>query len=423
MYTFRRARISLAIRYFLLTAGAFVVSSVIILFFIQTAEMRGCDTQLRKQAGWLQDFAKRPRSVDALSEDLTEIMVAASSLMGAIIYNGNGQVMLRQGLFARSVFPLALLSSQAENMVFAFEDARLGRVRATVVPLAFPVGGKALLGASMAEWQAVFRRLIFTFALGDIIAALVVSLLAWRLAASVLEPVQESYKRMQTSLSSASHELRTPLAAILGEAEVAVRIPREVAEYRETIERCAVYARQMMGLVENVLELSRAEVSASMCDVQLVDLGHVARSEAEALQRQFPDGPRIDCQMEPECMLMGNLDLLGVVVSNLLDNAAKHTPPSGEITVRVEQLEGRDGISLVVADNGEGIAPEHLPHILERFYRVDHARSQQGDGGYGLGLAIAEAVVSAHGGTVGVKSKLGVGSVFTVRLPGTTAHN
>jgi signal transduction histidine kinase len=111
---------------------------------------------------------------------------------------------------------------------------------------------------------------------------------------------------------------------------------------------------------------------------------------------------------------MGDVDHLTRLLVNLLSNAVRHTPSTGEVRVSA-RIEDR-GVVLTVSDTGEGIPPEHLPHVCERFYRVDAARARA-DGGTGLGLAICETIVNAHGGTMTVESEGGVGTTVSVRLP------
>jgi signal transduction histidine kinase len=139
----------------------------------------------------------------------------------------------------------------------------------------------------------------------------------------------------------------------------------------------------------------------------------LARAVARVPQ---PDGaPPIRYAVEGEPRVVGNEEEMIRLVANLLDNALRHTPPEGTVTLGARQ--GADGmIILTVADTGSGIAPEHLPHLGERFYRADAARART-DGGTGLGLAICRAIAEAHGGTLAIESVPGHGTKVVVTLP------
>jgi signal transduction histidine kinase len=171
----------------------------------------------------------------------------------------------------------------------------------------------------------------------------------------------------------------------------------------------------MGRLLEDLLILARADASTPDADdrrqsVNLTELGHEAAQTAQALA----SGQRLTFQAEAPVLIEANPDRILQLLLILLDNALRHTPAGGEVAI----LTGtQDGQALVrIGDTGEGIDPEHLPHIFERFYRIDSARNRS-HGGTGLGLAIAEAIVRAHDGTISATSAPGSGTTFTVRLP------
>ncbi len=412
MHPFRQARVSLAIRYFLLSVGTLVVISLVIVLIFNAGELREIDGQLLRQAAWLSEFAVNLHSDHELYEELYEISVAAHEPSGAIVYDSAGTIRLRHGILIRVDVPGGMVRSQPRSVPFTFSSADLGQLRAVAVSMPQPPGGMALLVSSMAGHRSGMERLILTLVLAGLAAAVMAAVLGWHFSGAALRPAQDAYKRMQEFLANASHELRTPLSAIVGEAEVTLRRPRDADEYRQSMQFCATYAQHMVRVVEAVLEISRADIGMPIPDAA-VDLGDIAKREVESLARRFPDGPAVTCRVAPDALVRGDTDLLASVVRNLLENAVEHTPPTGEVTVTVSAVPGAGGVQLTVADNGEGIAPEHLPHIFERFYRADRPRSRS-RGGIGLGLAIVEATVEAHGGSIDVESRPGVGSVFTV---------
>lgn len=211
-----------------------------------------------------------------------------------------------------------------------------------------------------------------------------------------------------------SHELRTPLAVIRTQVEQALRRERSGPEYRQALHACLRSVDRMTRLVEQMLAFARLERSGAPPAANGVALDEIARdSVEEVLETAATAGVTVHVRAAPACVL-GDALRLRAVTSNLLSNAVRYNRPGGRVDVLVE----REGTQVVlsVADDGIGIEPEALPHIFERFYQVDAARTSAG-GGAGLGLALVQRIVLDHGGTVVAESRPGEGSVFTVRLP------
>ena len=214
-------------------------------------------------------------------------------------------------------------------------------------------------------------------------------------------------------VANASHELRTPVAAVRALAETLLTaLPDDPEAGRQFAERIAREAERLDVLARDLLDLSRVE--RGTLDVEPVDLVGLAKEvlggyEDLATERRV----RLRSELQ-QVSMRGDRAQLGLLLSNLLDNALRHTPAKGTVCVRLDAAESR--ALLQVADTGEGIPARELPRIFERFYRVDKARARQ-TGGTGLGLAIVRHVAEAHGGTVRVDSELGRGSTFTVALP------
>jgi two-component system, OmpR family, phosphate regulon sensor histidine kinase PhoR len=214
-------------------------------------------------------------------------------------------------------------------------------------------------------------------------------------------------------VANASHELKTPVAAVRALAETLLTaLPDDPEAGRQFAERIAREAERLDVLARDLLDLSRVE--RGTLDVEPVDLVGLAKEvlggyEDLATERRV----RLRSELQ-QVSMRGDRAQLGLLLSNLLDNALRHTPAKGTVCVRLDAAESR--ALLQVADTGEGIPARELPRIFERFYRVDKARARQ-TGGTGLGLAIVRHVAEAHGGTVWVDSELGRGSTFTVALP------
>jgi two-component system phosphate regulon sensor histidine kinase PhoR len=215
-------------------------------------------------------------------------------------------------------------------------------------------------------------------------------------------------------VANASHELKTPVAAVRALAETLLTaLPDDPEAGRRFADRIARETERLDVLARDLLDLSRVE--RGTLDVEPVDLvGLVKEVVGGYADRAEERRIGLDTELQPGVAVRGDRAQLGLLLSNLIDNALRYTAPRGRVCVRLDAAEGR--AILQVADNGEGIPAGELPRIFERFYRVDKARTRQ-TGGTGLGLAIVRHVAEVHGGTVGVDSELAQGSTFTVTLP------
>jgi len=216
-------------------------------------------------------------------------------------------------------------------------------------------------------------------------------------------------------VANASHELKTPVASIRAAAEtlrtVAGEDPEAVAAFAERIEREAV---RLSRIVSDLLDLSRLETGGE-AEGEEVRLDALVREEVERIRAAAEEaGLTLALEAEPAPPVRGSARDLALMARNLLDNAVAYTRPGGRVDVAV-RAEGGE-VVLTVADTGIGIPSRDLDRIFERFYRVDRARSRE-TGGTGLGLSIVRHVVENHRGTVRVRSELGRGSTFEVRLP------
>ena len=231
----------------------------------------------------------------------------------------------------------------------------------------------------------------------------------------LLDKLEEAHGTQQRFLADASHELRTPLTVLRGEIEVALRRERPANEYREVLESSREEIERLARLTENLLSLARSDAGESIATREAVDVSELCGRVRDALTAQAAM-KRIDLTVDAPQPVWVNGDAVALerVCLNLVENAIRYSSAGEGVTLRAVSED--DEAVLSVSDTGPGIGAEHLPHLFERFYRVDKARSRE-HGGAGLGLAIVEALVKAHGGSVAVASTVGRGTTFTVRLP------
>jgi heavy metal sensor kinase len=232
---------------------------------------------------------------------------------------------------------------------------------------------------------------------------------------ATLRRLENSFAELRRFAADASHELRTPLTALRTEGEVALCSAGEPEQFRQSIGAMLEEAQRLHDLVDSLLTLARAEADQQPLSRVPVDLGALSRGVVESL-RVLADEKhqQLALELDGEVPMAGEAALLRHALLNLVHNAIRYTPPGGRIAVRCLRR-NREAV-IEVTDTGEGIAPEHQAKVFERFYRVDKARSS-GQGGAGLGLAIARLAVERHGGQIELESVTGKGSVFRIILP------
>jgi heavy metal sensor kinase len=231
---------------------------------------------------------------------------------------------------------------------------------------------------------------------------------------AAFDRLESAFAQLTRFAADASHELRTPLAILKSHTELALSKPRSVPEYRQTIETCAVAAERMAHLVEGLLTLARADAGKLDLQQAPVELAGVAE-EVVTVLRPMADEKKITLhsELEPLCVT-GDAAALAQVIRNLIENAVRYNREGGHVKVKLVEI--NDKAVLTVTDTGLGVPVDDRPHIFERFYRVDKARSRA-SGGAGLGLAICKSIVEAHGGSIGFKSREGKGTEFHFAIP------
>jgi two-component system phosphate regulon sensor histidine kinase PhoR len=240
-----------------------------------------------------------------------------------------------------------------------------------------------------------------------------------------LSPLRRVEEMRADFIANASHELRTPLAALLGFIETLQGSAKDDPVAREKfLAIMQGQATRMARLIDDLLSLSRIELNAHLQPNTAVDLARIVRQVVDGLQTLARDREvEIKVSAPPEPLIvLGDRDELVRALENLVENALKYAAAGRRVDIALTRAQTRAGTPearIAVRDFGPGIAPEHLPRLTERFYRVDVADSRA-QGGTGLGLALVKHVLNRHGGRLTVESMLGAGATFTIHLPLTT---
>jgi two-component system heavy metal sensor histidine kinase CusS len=231
----------------------------------------------------------------------------------------------------------------------------------------------------------------------------------------MLERLERGATQRKRFLADAAHELRTPIAAVLTSLEVALSRPRDAAAMTQILRDALNDVRLLKTLAEALLDQAKAEHDVKHQKPEPVDLGELCRQcgrllESIAHEKQVD----LSCSVPDDLTIQAQPQRLRSILVNLLSNAVEHTPPGGRVELAAAMAS--NGVTLSVADTGKGIAPEHLPHVFEPFYRADEARTSH-SGHLGLGLFLVRTHAQAMGGTCTAESRPGHGSRFTITLP------
>ncbi|MFN6565563.1 MAG: sensor histidine kinase [Nostoc sp. ChiSLP01] len=423
---FSRSRRNLA-RWFTLSMGSILVIFATILYFLEAKEqLRAFDQELynttQLMAAGVEDGRYQQQQRISL-EDVPILGGEALPFDNRIIY-ARWYTPKKQLLEFFGVTP----SEQLKNQL-GFQTIQLGDRASTSVrynellrQLTVPVfQDKQLIGyleiaASLAPVEETLWSLRLFLIVGVPIALSVIGLTGWFLGGMAMQPIRQSYEQLQRFTADASHELRTPLQAIRNHAQFGLLEPIDLSQQQSSLDNIDQIAQSMGMLISDLLFLARNEGQLKPEALNLINLvswletlveeyTHSAKAKNLELTSEFP---------EQLVMLRINPDLMGQAVKNLLSNACHYTPSGGRVSLRVF-LASR-WVVIEVQDSGIGIPEADLPHIFERFYRVDSVRSRH-TGGFGLGLALAQQIVQVHGGQILAISRLGKGSTFQIKLP------
>lgn len=232
----------------------------------------------------------------------------------------------------------------------------------------------------------------------------------------LLARLEDSFARMSQFSADIAHELRTPLHILQGEAELALTRGGSDNAYRACIESAAEEYQRLAALVDALLFLARAEQPDAQLDKKPLPLEHEITTVCDFYQA-LADEQGVTLVAQGAGQVMADTGLLRRALGNLVANALRHTPGGGHIVIAARETPDH-AAEITVSDTGDGIAVEDLPHVFDRFYRADSARSR-GSAGTGLGLAIVQFIMQLHGGTVSIQSKLHRGTTVILKFPAT----
>ena len=344
-------------------------------------------------------------------------MVACYDQNGALVAT-NETAQLPSAFLNNALVKKALQTGWESDTVNAGGD--IGRVYRVAQAVQNPNGkgyiGVVLIGNSIqVQENAMNLILILLLSIGGL-TLLGAGLGGLFLANRALEPARLAWRNQQRFIGDAAHELRTPLTLLRADSEVLLRSREKLEpEDAELLEDIVTETERMSTLATNMLTLARLDNNTTHREHEVINLTDLALGDVRRVQA-LADQSGISVQVETHdgALVIGDPALLEQAVLILLDNAIKYNRRDGRVTISTE-VKDRYAI-LNVSDTGIGIAAEHLPHLGERFYRVDKARSREA-GGSGLGLSIARGIAEAHGGSLSLSSVPDQGTTVTLKLP------
>ena len=379
------------------------------------------------------------------------------------VLDATGQPIIDDGSLDGAVFAADITNlTQSQLETTSLADGTPVRLYSVPFEIENLIEGVVQVAESYEHVQEVQNQLILVLIVGIPLTLLASSAGGWFLAASALDPIdritrtaqqisasdlhqrinldlpkdevgrladtfdqmlarlEDAFDQQKRFVADASHEMKTPLTVLKGDVEVALNRPRSPEYYRDTLQNVNSSTDRLIALVQELLLLARTDSPGNLLKLETFNLSQLIENEISRLIPKAND-KNIELKTDIPDVLIIEADRakLQRLFMNLIDNAIKYSNPGDSVQVKINS--NADEVRVAVSDTGPGIAPEHLPHLFERFYRVDSARSRlETNGtssGSGLGLSIVEWLAAAHDGHVQVESKQGRGTTFFVWLP------
>lgn len=292
---------------------------------------------------------------------------------------------------------------------YQFEERRLNSEKDFVI--------RDVIAVSIVDSEVgLLNNVVLIILAGVILGTAGIIMAGYFLAKRAMIPIQQAWEKQQRFVADASHELRSPITGIHSNAELILRHPEHTVEQEShRITTIIQESMRMTKLIASLLTLARTDAGKAELHLAAVNLSEVIEvvvSYFHSLEEVSKVALIVEC--DPDITLHGDRERLHQLLVILLDNAIKYTPASGQVHICCRQADKQ--VLLLIHDTGIGIAPDHLPHIFDRFFRADKARSRD-SGGTGLGLSIAKWIVEKHGGKIKVESELGQGTKVFVYFP------
>ena len=280
--------------------------------------------------------------------------------------------------------------------------------------------GRVYVGEDITSYYELLKTLLILLVAISILLLIVAAFAGHLLAGRAIIPIIQSFSRQREFVADASHELRTPLSILLTSVEV-VQMDEDnhLSPFStQVLDDMKSEVKRMTKMVSDLLTLARADAGVTNISKENFDLNIVTQQIVRSFQPVADEiGLILRVDSGNTIMIFADRERISQLLLILVDNAIKYTPSGGKVDVFLKAVAGaKPGVNIIVQDTGVGITDVNIDLIFERFYRVDKVRSRQ-EGGVGIGLSIAQAIVDVHGGTIKVKSTMGHGSSFIVNLP------
>lgn len=260
------------------------------------------------------------------------------------------------------------------------------------------------------------RNLLKTFIITSTLSLSLLFIVSWYFANKSVKPIIEAFNKQKQFIADASHELRTPVAIIKTNLDLLNANKYETIQSQEKwLHYIQDQTDRMTYLIDDMLSLAKLDSENITLELEPVNVNKIIENLLMSFEAVFFENKiLLDEAFESNLIIKGSVEELKKLFNILIDNAIKHTPINGKITINLRRIKNKGEIT--ITNTGEGIEKEHLEKIFERFYRADNSR-QRKSGGYGLGLAIAASIVKQHGGHIYAKSNLKVNTSFIIEVP------